>query len=437
MSVIRMTGPDSFLIFSKLSSAKYKNPENRQVSLVKIRKENEIIDEAIVIFFKCPHSYTGDDTVEIICHGSPYIVREILSAAASAGAVQAAPGEFTLRAFINGKMDLAEAEAVNALIASDSAASRHAALTQLEGSLSDIISSMKDETLSLLAETEARLDDSDGEIFPIDIDVFSSRIQNLIKRINELSEGFKTGKNIREGIKAVLAGAPNSGKSSLMNLLLGYDRAIVSPEAGTTRDTLEAPAEINGIKFIITDTAGLSDAAGNVIEEEGMKRAEAALRHADIVLLLKDSSVPESPADRLAAECVRKNMPAEAELFHVFTKIDISGAVNNSCRENTYISCRSGAGTEELRRKITEKTAAGISCREMPSVLFIRHYEALMQASSELKKLTEIISSGKQTMLEIAAEHLRAALKAFGLVTGETAADDVLAKIFSGFCVGK
>lgn len=453
LSVIRMTGPDSFLIFSKLSSDRYRNPENRQVSLVKIRKNREIIDEAVVVFFKNPHSYTGEDTVEITCHGSPYIVREILAAASAAGAAQASPGEFTLRAFINGKLDLAEAEAVNALIASDSAAAHHAALTQLEGSVSDIVSLMKEETLELLSELEVRLDDSDGDIFPIDTRNFLVRVQNLTRRIDDFAEGFRAGRNISEGIRVVLTGAPNSGKSSLMNMLLGFDRAIVSPEAGTTRDTLEDHVEINGIKIILTDTAGLSAVAGDVIEAEGMKRAMSALRRADTVLLLKDSSVPESEADRIAAECVRKNMPDGAELVHIFTKTDISGlkgtetvcsrnssdtGTGSACPpESIYISCRTGEGIKKLGNRLTEKISAGISDREMPSVLFLRHYEALVQACSELKELVKIINSGKNTMLEIAAEHLRAALKAFGLITGETAADDVLAKIFSGFCVGK
>ena len=436
LAIIRITGRDSFKIFSKMSAAKYMKAAHRQVSLVKIHKEKEHIDDAVALFFKAPNSYTGEDIVEIICHGSSYIVREILNFAVQCGAFLASPGEFTLRAFINGKMDLAKAEAVNALISSDSSAAHHAAVCQAEGQLSGLILSLKDRSLSILAEIEARLDDSDGDLYEPDFASMSLETLSLRNEAKKAAESFRSGKYMREGIKTVLAGAPNSGKSSLMNVMLGYDRAIVSPNAGTTRDTLETSTEINGIKVILTDTAGLSSAAGDSIEKEGMERAVSALRQADIVLLLKDSSCAETDADRLAERQAMQNLPEGAEIIKVFTKADLSGKKTAGTNKGIAVSSVSGYGIWQLKAAITSR-AEGITANSgSPAVIYARHYEALSAAADELGSLAQELQ-GKNVRMEICAEHLRSALKYFGLITGETVPDDVLEKIFSSFCVGK
>lgn len=436
LAVIRITGEQSFRIFSKISLAKYSNAAHKQVSLAKIHDGKKYIDDAVAVFFKSPKSYTGDDTVEIMCHGSPYIIREILNAAIKNGAVSAAPGEFTLRAFLNGKMDLSSAEAVNALIASDSEVSHNAAIMQAAGGFSAFINGLKDKALSLLAEIEARIDDSDGEIADFDYEHLISGANGLKNGIQEAVHSFKNGKNIKDGIKVVLAGAPNAGKSSLMNVLLGYDRAIVSPHAGTTRDVLEAAAEINGFKIILTDTAGLSASADNAIEQEGMKRALSALRQADIVLLLKDSSCPESPADKIAAKQIKENMPAGAELIRVYTKKDICNKKISASKGRFFVSSLTGNGIAQLCGLITKNAQAAANNNSAPAVIFARHYQALSGALAEINMLILKLQENS-AMPEIAAEHLRAALNQFGLITGETAPDDVLEKIFSTFCVGK
>lgn len=433
LAVIRMSGPEAFRIFAAISSRRFSCPAHKQVSLVKIKAGKTVLDEAIVVFFKGPNSYSGEDTVEISCHGSAYIVREILNAAISCGAVSAGPGEFTFRAFLNGKLDLSEAEAVNALISSDSAASHHAAITQTEGFLSAMVSGLKDKSVTLLAEIEARLDDSDGLIPEADLNYFSDISEQIRKEVLSASESFKAGRHIKEGLKIVFAGAPNSGKSSLMNAFLGYDRAIVSPMAGTTRDTLESSIEIKGLKICLTDTAGLDSSAGDSIEAEGMSRALSALRNADIVLLLKDSSEPESKADKLAAGKVKDSICEGTKIIKVFTKSDLSK--HKRKRNGIIVSSVTGEGIEELKNKITENYLS-LSAESASAITSARHYEALSAAAKELKELSFLLKR-RDSPLELAAEHLRAALNCFGLITGETAPDDVLAKIFSSFCVGK
>lgn len=436
LAILRLTGCDSFRIFAKISSKKYSSPKHKQVGLVRIYSGKTHIDDAVVIFFKAPNSYTGEDTVEIMCHGSPYIQREILNAAISAGASPAAPGEFTLRAFLNGKMDLAQSEAVNALISSDSAAAAHAALAQSEGQISELVGGFKDRLLSMLAGIEVNIDNSDGDIEDLDYDSLLDQTLKLRQDILSAAKGFKAGKNIREGIRTVLAGAPNAGKSSLLNAILGYDRAIVSPQAGTTRDVLEASLEYDGIKIIFADTAGLSAKPGDCIEQKGMERAISALRQTDIVLLLKDSSCPSGEADRIAERQAMDNMPEGAELIRVCSKSDIAAKNVSKKRNALYVSALSGDGIDGLLARITEKTRNALDDNAAPATLFARHYSALKAAAEELDGLEHSLRNDP-VMPEILAEHIRVALNSLGLITGETVPDDVLERIFSQFCVGK
>lgn len=435
LAVLRMTGKKSFSIFSKLSSDKFAEPKHKQVSLVKIKDEEKNIDDAVVVFFCAPHSYTGENTVEIMCHGSPYIAREIINAAIKFGAASAEPGEFTLRAFLNGKIDLAGAEAVNALISSASMGAHHAALTQLHGGLSASIENLRKQAVELLAELEARLDEADGEPAYLDNDILTVQITSLKNSILHLAHSFKAGKGLREGIKVVLAGAPNAGKSSLLNALLGFDRAIVSNEPGTTRDTLEADIDIAGFTVHVTDTAGLSDQAGSCIEEEGMQRTVQAMNGADFILLLKDCSQPASEADSLAFELAKKNLPNGAEIIKVLSKSDIAECKPKD--DEILLSCKTGYGLEKLKHMLVRRQEKLLRDGDAPAILFARHYEALKNAASELEKVLPIVQQTEEPPLEIAAEHLRAALNYFGQVTGETASDEVLSKIFSTFCVGK
>lgn len=433
LALIRMSGKDAFNILSSFSSSEYSNPKHKQVSLVKLFDGKQLIDECIVVFYKSPASYTGEDIVEISCHGSPYIIRTILNAAIKSGAYTANPGEFTLRAFLNGKLDLAEAEAVNALISSGSEAAHHAALAQLNGNLSDKIKGFKQNTVSLLAELEARLDDSDEEISLLDLAQFKNNCKELEESIKNIADGFKTGKGIKEGIKTVITGAPNSGKSSLMNALLGFNRAIVSPMAGTTRDTLNESVEINGIQVVLTDTAGLDVKAGNIMEEEGMRRAEEAIKGADIILLLKDSSTEYTSADKTAERRVLDFALKTSKIIKVFTKSDLSP---DKKFDGYNISCKNGDGIKELQNSITEDHSSAMKNESGAIITFARHYQALKDAQSEFERISALFNSA-QPPFELVAEHLRAVLKCLGGISGETTPNDVLAKIFSSFCVGK
>jgi len=402
--------------------------------MLQVKDGSRLLDTAVAVFFRGPSSYTGQDTVELTCHGSPYITRTILNLAVRAGAALAAPGEFTLRAFLNGKLDLAQAEAVGSLIAAGGEAAHRASLAQVRGELSGRVRALKGSAVRLLAELEARLDDLYEETPPVRIAAFLRGAAALEKETRGLAAGFETGRGIREGIRVVITGAPNSGKSSLLNALLGYDRAIVSPVAGTTRDTLETKTEIAGFSVVFTDTAGLNAAARGKLETEGIRRAEKAVSEADIILLLKDSSVPRTASDKLAALKAGELAAPGTPVIKLLTKADLRPAARGARGLKT--SCRTGAGLAGLRRVLVAKQQRAFREGAQAPVIFARHFEALSAAAAELARLQAIMKE-KEPPLELAAEHLRGSLNALGSILGETSPEEVLADIFKNFCVGK
>ncbi len=431
IAVLRLSGPGAFAAASGFLSPRPK-PAHRRAYILSVMDGGRLVDRVVAVFFKGPSSYTGQDTVEVSCHGSPYITRTLLNLAVKNGARVAAPGEFTLRAFLNGKLDLAQAEAVGELIKSSSAGAHRAALTQAEGGISGRVREIRAALVSLLAQLEARLDDTYEEIRELDLNSFGRGAAAAEKLIAGLAAGYAAGRGIRDGFGVAIAGAPNSGKSSLLNALLGYERALVSRASGTTRDTLEAELEIDGFTVRLTDTAGLNALRPAALERAGMRRARKALAAADMVLLVRDASVSETPSDRRAA---REAGACGAEVLEVFNKADLPRRRAPS-PGGFLVSCRTGQGLERVRRALVARQKKTFSDGAQAAVTSARHFEALSGAAGELAAMRSLLKT-KNPPLELAAERLRLALGKLALILGETAPEEVLADIFSKFCVGK
>lgn len=435
LAVLRLSGPAAFAAAASFLRPAPSNPPHGQARLLSVTDGSALIDRAVVVFFRGPASYTGEDTVEITCHGSPYIIRTILTLAIGAGARPARPGEFTLRAFLNGKLDLAQAEAVGHLVEAGSAAAHRAALTQAEGGLSREVLKIKSSLVDLLAEIEARLDDSYEEVPEPQPGSFAGRAAAARAQALKLAGDYGAGRGIRDGIKVVITGAPNSGKSSLLNALLGYERAMVSGTAGTTRDTLEARLEVDGFSVLFTDTAGINARAGSRLEREGIRRAGAAIAAADAVLLVKDASTKETPSDRRADSETERLVLKGARLLRVFSKADLPPA-RKPGPGALLVSAVDGRGLAGLKAALVAEQKRIFRDGSQAVVTSARHFAALSAAAEELGGAVKVLKA-RRPRTELAAEHLRAALAALAAILGETAPEEVLAGIFSNFCVGK
>jgi tRNA modification GTPase len=391
------------------------------------------IDEALCLIFRAPKSYTGEDTVEIQGHGGPVILKTILRRCLEAGARMAEPGEFTKRAFLNGKLDLVQAEAVADLIRAQSGRAAKAALEQLEGGLSKQFNALYDGLMETAADIETTLDFVENELPD---DVFS----NLGKKLDQSFQGLENllatwdeGRLLREGARVVIMGRPNAGKSTLFNALLGHDRAIVTELPGTTRDIIEETLVLDGVPLRILDTAGLRETEC-LIEQEGIRRARAHSAAADIAVYLIDCSRPFSPED---AEYLARLNSARAVV--VLNKIDkkVSGfSFQLSGFQPLETSLVNGTGTTAICSAITEKLG-GISHAPAHAVISERHRDLLEQARDELIQARGRIAEGGEAAAAPAAEHLRAALEALGQVTGRVYHSELLDSIFSRFCIGK
>ncbi len=391
------------------------------------------IDDALCLIFRAPHSYTGEDTVEIQGHGGSVILKKILRRALEAGARMAEPGEFTKRAFLNGKMDLVQAEAVADLIHARSDRAAAAAIEQLEGSLSGQFNTLTDGLIDIAADLETTLDfiedELPDEVFP----TLGKKLDESFQTLENLLGTWDEGRLLRDGARVVIMGRPNAGKSTLFNALLGTDRAIVTDIAGTTRDVIEEGLVIDGIPLRILDTAGLREAECE-IEREGIRRALAHSEAADIALYLIDSSQPVSAED---AEHLQKLEPSRTIV--VLNKTD--------CRDPGFkfqisnfqpveTSLTSGVGIAELQAAISEKLG-GVSNTPVHAVISERHRNLLDQARAELLLARERLSGAEDETIALAAEHLRSALEYLGQITGRVYHDELLDNVFSRFCIGK
>lgn len=400
----------------------------------------EPIDDVVLTVFRAPASYTGEDVAELSCHGSVAVLRSALDAAMSCGARLAEPGEFTRRAFLNGKMDLAQAEAVNDLIRSRTDDARKVALRQLDGSLSTSVRAANERLLDLVAAIEAAID------FPDDVDEpDSARIETevhaVLGSIDELLSSFGRGRIYREGLRVVIAGRVNVGKSSLLNALLRHARAIVTPIPGTTRDVIEESLEIEGIPIVALDTAGLRS-TDDPVEKLGVELTERAIESADMILLVLDISEGVKQADVELLDRVR-----DRPVIAVLNKIDLLPEEARGLAMKEYVGslgrilpavqtcASSGSGIEQLEKEIAALVASHGIGGESALVSNARHHLCLRSASESLAHTLETLRSGEP--IDLLSVDLMAARSSLGLITGETASDDLIDRIFSEFCIGK
>ena len=437
LAVIRISGPDAVGVAERIFVPAGKRTvrpgaaATHTVHYGHIVRDGRRIDEVLLTVLRAPRTFTREDTVEISCHGGVLVTRLVLEAVLAAGARAAGPGEFTLRAFLNGRIDLAQAEAVADLIHARTELALDAANEQLAGTLSHRIQTLRDDLMRTSAHIEAHIDFPDEDISPDTHGTLLGRLDRGDVLIAELLRTAKEGQVLRRGIRAAIIGRPNAGKSSLLNQLLGHDRAIVSPVAGTTRDTVEETADVRGIPVIFIDTAGLRETDDHV-EAEGVRRSRAALGKAELVLHVLDASGPLTEDDRsLLAEASGRPRVL------VLNKADLPTALRlPDGLAGVATSCSSGDGIEAVKDAI-EGTVWSGRLASVPSQITVnaRHADALRRAQGSIQRAAAELRGGSS--LELVAIDLRLAADAVGEIVGKTTTDDLLDAVFSQFCLGK
>jgi tRNA modification GTPase len=439
LAVIRISGTQALAVADRCfvpvgkSSTKPSAALTHTLQFGHVVRAGETVDEVLVAVLRAPRTFTREDVVEITCHGGILPAKTVLDTVLASGARAAQPGEFTRRAFLNGRIDLAQAEAVADVIHSRTELALRAANEQLAGKLSERINALREEMVKTLAHVEAHIDFPDEDIAPDTKDQLLTRLRNGVGFMNQILRTAEEGQLLRRGIRAAIIGRPNAGKSSLLNQLLGHDRAIVSPIPGTTRDTIEETANIRGLPVIFIDTAGLREARDE-IEIEGIRRSRRTLENAELVLHVMDRSEPLTGTDRdyldeFAAKkriLVRNKMDLASQLE---LPDDLRDVVVDVC-------CLSGKGIEELKDAIRQRVWAGDLGAEMLQVMInSRHQDALNRARAATERTIEALQAGET--LELAALDLRIAVNAVGEIVGKTTTEDLLDMIFSQFCIGK
>jgi tRNA modification GTPase len=429
LAVIRITGPGALAVADTVFRAA-KSPsamEERRIAFGRIMDSHgEIIDEVLLTVFRNPRSYTGEDLVEISGHGGSLVASRVLAAVLKSGARMARPGEFTERAFLNGKLDLTQAEAVMDLISAQTPRAARAAAGQLEGRLGDEINTLRSDLLGCVAHLEAFIDFPEEGIDPESGAALRKRMEGIADHLERLLSTADEGRLLREGITLALCGAPNAGKSSLLNRLLGAKRAIVSAIPGTTRDTIEERTSLGGYPFRVIDTAGLRETS-NPVEREGVERARRAAEAADLRIHLVDAAEPVSPAPLFADELL------------VLNKIDLVADRHrlSSVSATACISCQTGEGIDSLITSILANVTGRSEGESLPdgAAINARHQECLKRATAALQAAIALLGAGEPA--ELVAVELRSALGAVGEIVGDAGTEEILGKIFSSFCIGK
>ena len=490
ISVIRVSGPEALTVADKvircrkgnISSAKgytlkfgliYNNINNCISADCNTLPKEEIIDEVLVSIFKAPHSYTGENSVEISCHASSYIVSAIMDLLYQAGARAAEPGEFTQRAFLNGKMDLAQAEAVADVIASQNAAAHQVAFKQMKGGFSSELKGMRSELLELVSLMELELDFSEEEVEFADRSRLDSLLENLIAHVTRLIDSFRLGNAIKNGVPVAIAGATNTGKSTLLNALLGEERAIVSDVHGTTRDTIEETLNIDGVLFRFIDTAGLRETT-EIVEKIGIERTFKKLSEATIVLGMVDLTRDGQSSLETVSEILEKVDFQTQKLVILLNKTDIievnknvitinnivslvdsKGVKSQTVNEAVFavsgrpeaaendenvvkllpISAKTGSGIADLRAILAQSQRDLLGDSDTTLVTNQRHVQALTDARTSLLRVRTGLADGLPT--DLAAQDIREAIYHLGSIIGEISTDEVLGNIFKNFCIGK
>ncbi|MEO6893575.1 MAG: tRNA uridine-5-carboxymethylaminomethyl(34) synthesis GTPase MnmE [Ginsengibacter sp.] len=434
IGVLRLSGDQSFEIVQKLFPSRNLKEQLANTLHVGFLKEGEtVLDEVVLSLFKKPASYTGEDVIEISCHGSPYVQQEVLDALIRNGARLAKAGEFTQRAFLNKKLDLTQAEAVGDLIASNTKASQNAAIKNIRGGFSKVLKDLREELIKFSSLIELELDFSEEDVEFADRHQFSLLVEKISETVKRLMESFKLGNVIKNGVSVAIVGKPNAGKSTLLNTLLNENRAIVSEIAGTTRDTIEELININGILFRLIDTAGIREHSQDIIENMGVVRSKEKISQADIVLYLFD--VNELAFDELSTTVaeIKKQNP---NVIAVANKADLfSKERHNHIAGEIFISAQQQTGIEELKNILFAMAGGEGINQENVVVTNARHFAALAEVSKSLKEIQQGIKI--KTPGDLLSIDINRCLHFLGEITGEITNEDRLDYIFSKFCIGK
>ena len=429
IAIIRVSGERAIEIVDTLFTGRVSLTESpaKTIRHGQIERNGELLDDVLCSIFRAPHSFTGEDTIEIACHGSLYIQQTLLQWLVDAGARMARPGEFTQRAFLNGKMDLTQAEAVADLIASQSKAEKDLALSQLRGSVSNELASLRERLLHFTSLVELELDFADHEELEFaDRSELSQLADEIEQKLQSLISSFRTGNAIRNGIPVAIVGAPNVGKSTLLNALLGEQRAIVSDIQGTTRDTIEDTLIIDGVLFRLIDTAGMRETS-DVIEQMGVERSRKAMENAQIVIYVID--------DLTIDEVQLMNDWTKGTIIRVLNKADLQSSNSQILKSSNLISISAKNGEIEPLKRELVRIAKEMMSTSAVMLSNARHYEAISRAHVAILRVQQGLHDGLSG--ELLSLDLQDCLSALGEVTGQITNQEVLSNIFSKFCIGK
>lgn len=437
IGVVRLSGEGALDLTKFLLRDETFAPDSHRVNLRSLYdpKSETLLDRALITFFKSPHSYTGEDVVELSCHGSPVLLLRIVDALLAAGARAADPGEFTLRALSNGQLNLSQAEAVRDLIDAQTETAARQASRQLNGEFSARLQPIKQSLLDIIVPLESSLEFVEDDLPENMLEGFSEKLCEFINQLERLASTFRSGRLLKDGLKVVLAGRPNVGKSSVFNSLLGNDRAIITSIAGTTRDSLSELLDIQGVPVLLTDTAGIRESP-DAIEHLGIERTRRAIADADLVVFILDGSQSLTKEDEQLLHEV-----SSCKYLIALNKFDLEAFNPNllngriEAHKTISVSAKTGAGLQHLRVAILEPFFESAETYNDFLVTNARHYDLLLRADEALK-------SSKEQMVARASEELILvglydALRSLGEITGETTTEDVLSQIFATFCIGK
>ncbi|HSQ25405.1 MAG TPA: tRNA uridine-5-carboxymethylaminomethyl(34) synthesis GTPase MnmE [Pyrinomonadaceae bacterium] len=440
IGVIRLSGPDSLAILRKLVASDSFDPEPNVLTLRSLidPTNDELLDQALVCYFKKPHSFTGEDVVELHCHGSPILLRSIIDATLGLGARLAGPGEFSLRAVANERLKLTEAEAIRDLIDAQTDAGVRQATRQMKGEISNTLQPAKDELLKIIVRLECSLEFVEDDLPPLETDQLRDSLQQLIANLERLANTFSRGRLIREGIKVTFVGRPNVGKSSLFNGLLGHGRAIVTEVPGTTRDAITESIAIDGVPVVLTDTAGLR-VSEDQIESIGIDKTKREAADSDLLVVVIDGAEPLTDEDRK----VMTDIAGQPHIVAI-NKSDLptfsATRVNDEILSHNQpqiisVSAKTNGGLERLRTAILESFKNGDATAEGLLITNARHHDLLRCAVEAVKASEELLKTRASEELILVGLHN--ALRFLGEITGETTSDEILGRIFSTFCIGK
>ena len=441
IAVLRLSGEQAIDLVDSFFKPRSKTPisaaDTHTIHLGDLYEEDKLLDEVLVSVFRAPRSYTGENVVEISCHGSVYIQQLVLNALTNTGRCRVAePGEFTFRAFMNGKMKLSQAEAVSDLIASESAAEHRIALQHMRGGFAQNLNEIREQLIHFAALIELELDFSGEDVEFADYGALKKLVVELKQTIKSLLDSFALGNVIKQGVPIAIIGAPNAGKSTLLNALLNEERALVSAEAGTTRDTVEDFLTIDGIRFRFIDTAGIRDTS-NQVEMMGIARSFERAKEAHLVLYVIDVTTAETPLDDLKSQLTKSGL-SEANILVVWNKCDSEDdalTFGSDEFDSIAISAKKRRNLDDLKARIVSRTLQGAVNEQSGILTNSRHYQLLQEALKELYIVEEELERGSSQ--DLLAISLKGVIQHLGEISGSVTNDDILGSIFSSFCIGK